>query len=66
MAGAGAGWAAARFAISDTVAILVLPAGHATRGCARAPFYGLAGLSVASAKGNTSATFSSFQVQAAS
>jgi hypothetical protein len=31
-----------------------------------APFYGLAGLSVASAKGNTSATFSSFQVQAAS
>ncbi len=30
------------------------------------PFYGLAGLSVASAKGNTSANFSSFQVQAAS
>jgi hypothetical protein len=30
------------------------------------PFFGLAGLSVASAKGNTSATFSSFQVQAAS
>lgn len=42
------------------------PLGQANDTQLPAPFYGLAGLSVASAKGNTSATFSSFQVQAAS